>query len=339
MTTPDFLAGITAFGEGGAHARSSFDTVLARIRKDLVPWALRERDPLMTRHLEEGRHFGVDPDISRSISFSRDGRHLLTTSRGGSVTIRDAVTGVIVRDFARVRGEVFAAAFSPDATKVLAAGYWSPSRLLDVATGAELRTFPHGEGVQDVAFVDDARVLTAGDDGRLRLFDAATGRELRTFEGHERMVKNVLVAPGGRVVTAGSDETVRLWDVETGAALGTWKQPASIESAALAPGGAQVLLGLGNGAMHLVDLDGGAARVFEGPYGSVYGVAFVPDGRRILSVFSSGGSKIIERDTATGDVLRTWDSFHALTFHIAVAPGGDRFMTGDREGGLRVYTL
>ncbi|MEZ0227941.1 MAG: WD40 repeat domain-containing protein [Planctomycetota bacterium] len=339
ITASAYEEAIVHFGESMFHSRVQFDILVARMRRDLVPWALGEPDPIATRHLEEGRHFGADPDISRCVSFSRDGRFVVSSSFTGSVTVRDAVSGAIVRDFERGRGQVFAAAFSPDGTRVFAGGTWSNSRLLEVSSGRLVHEIPQLE-VQDVAFVDDARVLAAGDKGELVLWDVATPKEVRRFEGHERMVTHVGVASGGRAVSASSDETIRVWDLETGAQVGLWKQPASIDSVALSPDGRHVALGCGRGQVRLLALDDGAeVRVFDGRSATVYGLAFTPDGSRLLAVMSADGTQIFEWSVSSAEVLRTWDYFHAVTFHIAVSPDGKRFLTGDREGGLREYVL
>ena len=238
---------------GIAQAWRSFDLFRADLALDMLPWVLGEGDPARTRESEEGRHFGVDPDISRSVSFSRDGSRVLSSSRAGSVTVRSFPEGAIVRDFERVRGEVFAARFSPDEKRILAAGQWGPCRLLDVATGAVLRTFSHGESVQDVAFLDDRRALTAGDDRRLVLWNLETGAELRAFVGHERMVRHVLVQ-GTRAITSSSDGTIRVWVVETGACESVFKTEA--ESLALSPDGSHLLAG-GNGKTRLLAFPSG----------------------------------------------------------------------------------
>ena len=56
-------------------------------------------------------------------------------------------------------------------------------------------------------------------------------------------------------------------------------------------------------------------------------------------MISSRGTRILLREVETGDVVRRWVDFHALAFHVAVAPDGKRFLTGDREGGLRSFGL
>ncbi len=339
ITATDYEEAIVQLGQGAPLSREGFESLLARMRKDLVPWALGEPDPLSLREREEGRHFGADPDISRSVSFSSDGRLVLSSSRGGAVMVRDAVTGAIVRAFERVRGEIFSAAFSPDAVAVLATGQWGPCRLLDVATGALVREIPQKDA-QDVAFVDDSRALIAGDGPRLALWDVNAGREVRVFEGHERMVTHVLVTPTGRVVSASSDQTVRVWDLETGAQLASWPQPESIGSVVLSPDGRSVLVGLSYGKIRLLDLETGVdVKTFQSDRGSVYGLSFLPDGSGFVSVISSRGTWIEQWSLASSEPVRTWESFHALTFHVAVAPDGKRFNTGDREGGLRAYPL
>jgi WD40 repeat protein len=90
-----------------------------------------------------------------------------------------------------------------------------------VATGRELRTLAHPEGVDAVAFSPDGRLaLTLSGDGTVKLWEVATGRELRTLAGHS--VTSVAFSPNGRLALTGSrDGTATLWEVATGRELRT----------------------------------------------------------------------------------------------------------------------
>jgi DNA-binding beta-propeller fold protein YncE len=313
----------------------NFEETRRLLASEAVPWALGERDPVEDRVEREGRHFAADTDISRSVSFSPDGRWVLSSTHGGTVTVRDAESAQVIREFPRVRGNVFAAIFSPDGARVFAINDRAPARLLDVATGVELKTFDHP--ARDAAFVDGELVLTAGEDGKLVLWELASGRAVRTFEGHGRLVHHVR-AIGGRAVTSGSDQAIRVWDVATGEAVSAWPQQDGVSSMALAPHGEQILLGHDHGKIRLLDVASGSeVRAFEGHAGSVYGLAFAPDGKRFASACGGRPLEVRLWDVASGTSLRVWDFQIAIPFHVAFDPSGKRFLVGDREGGIRAY--
>jgi WD40 repeat protein len=134
-------------------------------------------------------------------------------------------------------------AYSPDG-KLLAAGSADNQiRIIDPATGKELRRLAGhqprtynaprqprsatdilvkavGEGnVTTVAFAADNKTLASGGwDGFVRLWDATTGEELRQIFAHKAMVTTVVFSQDGKTLASrgGIDGTVRLWDPATG---------------------------------------------------------------------------------------------------------------------------
>src|SRR5206468_2539947 len=87
--------------------------------------------------------------MTEGITFTSDGESVaLTQGESRAVLLVSLETGAAVRTFPR-QHVVYAAAFSPDGTRLVAGGYDSDkgvyfSRLWDVATGKELRRLPHG---------------------------------------------------------------------------------------------------------------------------------------------------------------------------------------------------
>ena len=86
-------------------------------------------------------------------------------------------------------------------------------RLWDLATGKELRSFPHGTGLRHVVFTPDGRRALSGNDGAtLRLWDLASGKELHRYRHDWGLVEGVAASRDGRyALTGGYDRTMRLW--------------------------------------------------------------------------------------------------------------------------------
>ena len=109
-----------------------------------------------------------------SITYSPDGKYLLSGSMGGDITIRNAVNGFLVKTFKAHNDMVSAAIYSPDG-KILASSSW---------------------------------------DGTIKLWDVSTWQELVTLTGHLGGVSALTFSPDGKMIVSGSrDGTIRFWGV------------------------------------------------------------------------------------------------------------------------------
>jgi WD40 repeat protein len=70
-----------------------------------------------------------------------------------------------------------------------------------------------GEVFAAVFHPDGTRIASAGRDQMIRLWDVATGQAVARLAGHTSYVKALAFSPDGRTLVCGSgDGTVRLWD-------------------------------------------------------------------------------------------------------------------------------
>jgi WD40 repeat protein len=138
-------------------------------------------------------------DKVQSVTFSRDGRLLATSSWDETAKLWDAATG---QELLTLRGHpkytVNAVAFSPDG----------------------------------------ARIATVGSDGTAKVWEVVSGRELLVLKGHEGAAESVMFHPDGKsIATAGRDKTARLWDAENGKELAVLRSPAPVWCAVFSPDG------------------------------------------------------------------------------------------------------
>jgi WD40 repeat protein len=123
------------------------------------------------------------------------------------------------------------AALSPDGKILALASQRESVRLLEAATGKELRQFKAADriGITTLTFAPDGRTLAlSGYSGNIFLLDVATGQELRRFQGQRSYRAPLVFSADGKVLAMGAEghgtkDKVQAWDVATGKSLGQFE--------------------------------------------------------------------------------------------------------------------
>lgn len=107
---------------------------------------------------------------------------------------------------------------------VLASGSWDcTAKVWDLSSfSVKYDLKGHSASVWDAKIVDaaDEIYLTCSADRTIRKWKA--GKEVAQFNGHNDVVRKLLILPGGKqFVSASNDCTLKIWDLETGAVLQT----------------------------------------------------------------------------------------------------------------------
>jgi WD40 repeat protein len=150
------------------------------------------------------------------ITFSPDGRTLVSGSQDGTIRCWDAATGQARRIILAHSGTVLSLAFSPDGGILATACDRDPAvRLWDVTSGQEQMSLRGASNpTVSAVFAPDGATLAAGDRwGNLTLCDLESRRPQSSWIAHRGATKALAFSADGRTLASAGDGTVKLWQV------------------------------------------------------------------------------------------------------------------------------
>ncbi len=184
-------------------------------------WDLRSGKLLAEFGQKHGRE--TDPVVYMTIwdvTFSPDGKTLMTANSNGVVQFWDMIKQLDYRTMKVSDGQVFALDISPDG-KLLATssvketyGARVPNLgLWDLSTGELLHELPgYKDNVFKVAFSTNGQVLATTSWDGLILCDLEAGQELVNLEG-SYYDSDIAFTPDGTLLVIGGEEVVQLWGI------------------------------------------------------------------------------------------------------------------------------
>jgi len=302
-------------------------------------------------------------DAVLSVTYSRDGKRLLTTSYDNTARLWDLETGQS-REFAGHDWWVWSAAFSPDEKRIVTASQDGSAIVWSVETPDEPgpRFYGHAGPVFSAAFSEDGHVATAGYDKRVLLWkpedvkpfdfsslmsdDPPERTPCVELEGHTAAVCSVRFSSDGRfLISGGNDNTVRLWNVETGKLLKTVRGHAGwVRSCVFSSDSQQVLSGSHDHRAKLWNIGGYqevrilGGRVLEGHRDAILGASFSADGRRIVTASRDRSAKTWRVDT--GEQIEEFREGHDfLATNAIFFPDGKKVVTSAADGSTIIWNV
>jgi WD40 repeat protein len=297
-----------------------------------------------------------------SVSFSPDGRFVLSGSKDDTLRLWEVASGECQRVFKGHSEDITSVAFSPDGLCALSGSEDNTMRLWNISSGECQRVFKgHSKDITSVAFSPDGSfALSGSEDDTLRLWDAERGECLRVFEGHSHDVADydfgnrfvsVAFSPDGRYALSGvKDGTIRLWDVESGNCLRVFEEHSAwVNSVAISPDGRFALSGSADNIMRLWDISSGKSlRAFMGHVcdteseDSFSGrhfttIAFSPDGRFALS--DSWKCTLQLWDVTNGQFMRVFEGSSSWGCTVAFSPDGHFALSGGYDRNLQLWDV
>jgi WD40 repeat protein len=256
-------------------------------------------------------------DEIASVSFSPDGKHVLTGSRDKTAKLWD-ISGREIATFAWHSNTISAVAFSPDGKFILTGSEDHTAGLWEIS-GSRIHTLRgHGSAVKAVAFSPDGQfLLTGSDDGTAKLWDFS-GKEIKTFSDHPSGVLAVAFSADGKYILTGSgksptksDQTTRfgiarLFDRESGLEIRAFSgHSAPVTVVAFSADGKYVVTGSLDASAKLYELETGReVRTFKSRAG-IKAVSISPDGKYLLAASQETAQCW---DLQSGNPVRSWEA-------------------------------
>jgi WD40 repeat protein len=328
-----------------------------------------ERQPMDLSHLDEAPILEVDSlghsSKIRGLSFSHDGRYLISAGYDKTVRVWSPATGELLRT---IRGEIgqgpagriYSVSLSQD-DELLAVGGWlgkyegrvssSSSedahkiRILDFYTGNTLRLLSgHYDVVLSLSFSHfGKRLASGGGDRQARIWDAATGNLERTLSGHNAGVSATAFSPDDRWLATGSlDNTAKLWDAQTGQILATLTgHSAPVEAVVFTPDGRYLLTGSLDRTIRLWDGKTGAfIKVMAQQDSGVSSLSMTSDGRHVVTGCADGKFTNNVFTVPEGRAVTRFAGHDNIVLATSVSPNGKWAATaGGSDFGIALWDL
>ena len=311
--------------------------VLALLRQAV--YGVRERNRLA------GHNSGVN-----SISFSPDGKTIVSGSWDSTIKLWDIATGEEITTLKRHSDRVTSVSFSPNGKTIVSGSWDNTIKLWDIATGEEITTLTgHRDFVCSVSFSPDGKTIaSASGDETIKLWNISTGQQPTTLKSHSDGVISVSFSPDGKTIASSSyDHTIKLWDIATGEEITTLKGHSDwVSSVSFSPvceafsegAGKTIASGSCDKTIKLWDIaTGKEITTLQGHSHSVISVSFSPDGKTIAS--GSADQTIKLWDIATGKEITTLKGHNNGVSSVSFSPDGKTIASGSRDKTIKLWDI
>ena len=145
------------------------------------------------------------------LTFSSDGKKLVSGTEEGKVQMLDVETGVVLTLLTEQNSEIEALSFSANGALLAVA---SKKRIYIISTNKMERLKEVSNGAKSLVFSPDSAVLVTGlRNGGIELWYVETGDKLTTLDGHSAPVETLVFSPDRKtLVSTGQDGTILVWD-------------------------------------------------------------------------------------------------------------------------------
>ncbi|HEV8060632.1 MAG TPA: protein kinase [Gemmataceae bacterium] len=282
------------------------------------------------------------------VTFSPDGRRLVSASRDQTVKIWDMATGQAALTLRAHNDAVRAVAFDADGSRLATACADGTIKVWDATpwTNETLRYQVHalkGAGVPVFGvdyYPDGQRLAGVADSGTIHTWELDTGKEITEAAIHMKpQIYTLAISPdGSSLATATKDGMVHIFDVRTRTLkLILQGHPVGpVKGLAFSPDGLRLALAHWHQIIWVWDLASGkVVQRLEGHEDAVLGVTFSPDGRWLASAGRDRTARLW--DTATGRLAQKLVDHASGVNGVAFSPDSQTLATASDDGTIRLW--
>jgi WD40 repeat protein len=285
-----------------------------------------------------------------SITFSFDGKYILTGSGDKTIKLWDAKTGREIKTLFGHNEGVTSIAISPDGRYIVSGSDDKTIRLWDFEIGKEIGILRgHDDIVTSVAISPNGRYIASGSyDKTIKIWDLISGVVLRTLRGHVNFVNSVTFSPSGRYLLSGGDDDYMkrtwsdvfiLWDVKTGEKVRSFKGNLRYGDVKYVGFISDRYAYSCSDTIRIWDLETGQEIKGLGSqetHSFLYSVAASPDGKYIIA---GGTGKLFLWNVKSGELIKTYSGNFGTINSVAFSQNSRNIIFGDMGGGIRIWDI
>ena len=279
-----------------------------------------------------------------AVAFAHGGETILTSGYH-EMLVWAARDGKLQRRISGLPERIHSIDIHPSGKQVAVAG-GSPGRsgevrVIDLSDGSLVQLLHKSDDLCLSAKFNLAgtQLATCGTDGSVRVFDSENWQEVVTFANHSNWVNDLAwSADGNRIVTGSKDHTAKVFDLTIKSRISTYTgHDGGVYSVTFDETGEHVLSACSKGkVMYWKTESGQTVKELADQSESIYHIAALDSAERFIFSGAMDSVEMIDLQSGITDKEFTskWNNLS-----LAVSNDNQRLLTGDSQGGLRLFDI